>query len=91
MVRWCYTSYRTGDDLPDPTVVHLLLRRRCIDHKTKHRVGHMQSRITVDINLRNSTVHRKQHIMMVEAIECVAEIKFHQHMIWRQWLNVSTC
>ena len=36
-------------------------------------------RMTVGINLRDSTVHRKQHIMTVETTECVGEIKFHQH------------
>ena len=35
-------SYRTGQDLPDPRVVDPLLRRRCIGHETKQRVGHMQ-------------------------------------------------
>ena len=36
-------------------------------------------RMTVGINLRDSTMHRKQHIVTVEAIEWVGEIKFHQH------------
>jgi len=56
-------------DLPDPPVVDPLLRRRCIGHETKQSSD-------IGINLRDSTVHRKQHIMTAEAIECVGEIKF---------------
>jgi len=38
-------------------------------------------RMAVSIDFWDSTVHGKKHIMAMKAVECVREIKFHQHVI----------
>ena len=52
--------------------------RRCIGHETKLRVGHMQN------DSRHKSpgfdyAQKAAYIVTVEAVECVGEIKFHQH------------
>ena len=37
--------------------------------------------MAVSIDFWDSTVHGKKHIMAMKAVECVREIKFHQHVI----------
>ena len=56
----------------------LLLMRRCIGHGTKQRVGHMQN--DSRHKLPGFDYAQKAHIVTVEGIECVGEIKFHQHI-----------
>jgi len=64
-----------------------LPRRGWIGHETKQSAGHMQ----------NVNRHKSPALLYTESsiawrwrllsIECVCEIQFHQHMIWRQCNN----